>query len=255
MSKTVTIILGATAMEVTPDPTGSNSTELIPMGEIVGVYPVKFNKKPSNADLFYSSISSPASIGDTVTGVTSGATGTIAGFIGTGGFELNDVVGQFEDGEDLTINGSFSKAGTSAGPGTWNGVSGTTSGSGTGATFDVTDATGVYDTVTVVTAGTGYQVGDTITILGTDLGGASPANDLVLTITGDTAVAEGDSQPRSYPGEWIYPYPTITIIEILATGDRKFNIELQDVSNKPTWNQGTLASLNQAIADINAWLP
>lgn len=255
MPRTLTVVLGANALELTPDPTSSNSTELIPIGEIVGVYPVKYNEKPSNANLFYDSISSPASLEANVTGVSSGATGTITGFIGTTGFELSNVIGQFEEGENLIINQSISGVGVSAGPGTWNGVSGATSGSGIGATFDVTDTTGVYDIITVADTGTGYNVGDTITILGTDLGGATPANDLVITITGDTAVATKDSESTSFDGEWIYPYDTMTIIEILASGHRKFNIELQDVSNQPTWNTGTLAGLNAAISAINAWLP
>jgi len=38
-------------------------------------------------------------------------------------------------------------------------------------------------TVTIVSVGSAYTVGDTITILGTSLGGAAPANNLVLTIT------------------------------------------------------------------------
>ena len=38
--------------------------------------------------------------------------------------------------------------------------------------------------VTVTTQGTGYKVGDTITIAGTSLtGGASPADDVTLTVT------------------------------------------------------------------------
>jgi hypothetical protein len=62
---------------------------------------------------------------------------------------------------------------------------GTTSGTGTGAKFDVTKTDGVYtaalDTL-AASAGTGYAAGDTITIAGTSLGGVSPANDLILTV-------------------------------------------------------------------------
>ena len=57
------------------------------------------------------------------------------------------------------------------------------SGSGTGAKFSVSRNvnTQVY-TVTNVSPGSFYLGGETITILGTDLGGASPANDLLITI-------------------------------------------------------------------------
>ena len=62
---------------------------------------------------------------------------------------------------------------------------------GTGDTFDGEPATAEFRveragdnyTVTIVDGGLGYAVGDTITIQGSQLGGASPANDLVLTIT------------------------------------------------------------------------
>jgi hypothetical protein len=62
----------------------------------------------------------------------------------------------------------------------YTGVTGTTSGSGTSATFDVSKTNGVYSTV-VKTAGTGYVAGDTITVLGTALGG-TVANNLILTV-------------------------------------------------------------------------
>lgn len=63
---------------------------------------------------------------------------------------------------------------------TYQDRTGTTSGTGTGAKFDVVKTNGVY-TVTVDTAGTGYAAGDTITLLGTGLGGTS-ANNLILTV-------------------------------------------------------------------------
>ena len=61
-----------------------------------------------------------------------------------------------------------------------------TSGSGTGARFTVVSnaAGNGLTSVTVTTQGTGYKVGDTITIAGTSLtGGASPADDVTLTVT------------------------------------------------------------------------
>lgn len=68
---------------------------------------------------------------------------------------------------------------------TYQDKTGTTSGSGTGAKFDVTKTDGVYSAVLdslAASAGTGYVAGDTITIPGTSLGGTSPANDLILTV-------------------------------------------------------------------------
>ena len=54
-------------------------------------------------------------------------------------------------------------------------------GSGTGFEFTVTVSAGLYS-VNIGQAGTGYTTADTITVSGTDLGGVSPANDLVLRI-------------------------------------------------------------------------
>ena len=55
------------------------------------------------------------------------------------------------------------------------------SGVGTGAEFDVVKTNGVYG-VTLDKAGTGYVAGDTVTIAGTNLGGAAPANNLIVTV-------------------------------------------------------------------------
>jgi hypothetical protein len=66
---------------------------------------------------------------------------------------------------------------------TYTAVTGATGGSGTGAKFDVTKTNGVYTTV-IETAnlGSGYAVGDTITIPGTSLGGAAPTNNDIVTV-------------------------------------------------------------------------
>lgn len=78
---------------------------------------------------------------------------------------------------------------------TYQDKTGTTSGSGTGAKFDVTKTNGVYD-VDLDTAGTGYAAGDTITIQGSQLGGVNTTNDLILTVatvgTGGAIATFGD---------------------------------------------------------------
>ena len=55
----------------------------------------------------------------------------------------------------------------------------------TAATFDVERVGSEYN-VTVVTGGAGYKVNDRITILGTELGGAAPANNLTIVVTATT---------------------------------------------------------------------
>jgi azurin len=67
---------------------------------------------------------------------------------------------------------------------TYQDKTGTTSGTGTGAKFDITKTDGVYSVVldsVASSAGTGYIAGDTITIAGTGLGGTS-ANNLIVTV-------------------------------------------------------------------------
>jgi hypothetical protein len=56
-----------------------------------------------------------------------------------------------------------------------------TSGLGNGASFDITMSDGVA-TVAVNAVGSGYDVGDTITILGSALGGTDGVNDLTLSV-------------------------------------------------------------------------
>lgn len=66
---------------------------------------------------------------------------------------------------------------------TWYDVTGTAT-TGTGAVFDVTIdiATGAYY-LDVTDGGVDYEVGSVVTILGTDLGGTIPANDVTVTVT------------------------------------------------------------------------
>lgn len=61
-------------------------------------------------------------------------------------------------------------------------VAGTPSGAGANAKFNVTVANSGY-AVAIANAGTGYSNTETITILGSNLGGSTTANDLVLTLT------------------------------------------------------------------------
>jgi hypothetical protein len=87
----------------------------------------------------------------------------------------------------------FDYVGTAPGVGygAFNGVTGTTSGSGSGATFDVYWCGATYNVVSVVSSGVDYVIGDTITILGTDVDGSTPANNITITITDLTPTETG----------------------------------------------------------------
>ncbi len=65
-------------------------------------------------------------------------------------------------------------------------VQNSTSGTGTNGLFDVSRSGNTY-TTTVVTPGSRYSVNDTITILGTQLGGTAPANNATITVTAASA--------------------------------------------------------------------
>jgi hypothetical protein len=62
-------------------------------------------------------------------------------------------------------------------------ISTTTSGVGTGATFTVARKGVKYSAVVIVAAGTGYARLDTLTIVGTSLGGAATTNNITITVT------------------------------------------------------------------------
>jgi hypothetical protein len=93
----------------------------------------------------------------------------------------------------------------------FNGITGTTSGSGSGASFYAYWCGATNNHVYIITSGDGYVVGDTITILGTELSGSTPANDMIITVTevnpnvtgcvfiatGDTPIIWGNSELTS----------------------------------------------------------
>lgn len=104
--------------------------------------------------------------------------------------------------DSMTYSGTKVSLGSTT---TYDGVTPTTlTGIGSGAVVDVTLLEGAstayseantrifFDSGTADT-GSDYAVGDTLLISGTDIGGASPANDLTLTIV--------SVDPQSYPGD------------------------------------------------------
>lgn len=89
------------------------------------------------------------------------------------------------------INGeivSFNRSGTAVT--TYTGVSSTSvsPSQGSGATFTVVKSSGKYSSFTKVNSGDNYKVNDTLTVLGTSLGGSSPANDITVTVSTVSAV-------------------------------------------------------------------
>jgi hypothetical protein len=95
----------------------------------------------------------------------------------------------YDDTETFIVSGTKPALGSTT---TYTSISPTTvTGTGTGAVIDVElDASGAglpYLNLTntyiyITNFGADYKVGDTLTVLGTDLGGASPANDMTLVV-------------------------------------------------------------------------
>jgi hypothetical protein len=108
-------------------------------------------------------------------------TGTV-GSITAGGLSLDTAL--------LTVAGT-----ASATAGTYLAVTGTSSGSGTGAVFNIqkvgTATTyGANTAIAIERGGSGYAFGDTITIPGARLGGTTPANNLTITLYPEVISAE-----------------------------------------------------------------
>ena len=87
----------------------------------------------------------------------------------------------------------------------YSGVTGSTESGGTGATFLVTKVGSKYDLV-LEDGGRDYIRGDEVTILGTAVGGTTPANDIVVTLTTivDGAVLDFDYQGISSAGAFLF---------------------------------------------------
>jgi hypothetical protein len=65
----------------------------------------------------------------------------------------------------------------------FSGVTGETDGPGAGADFNVDIDLGGTGSVTIQNIGDDYDIGNTITILGTNVGGVTPDNDIIITVT------------------------------------------------------------------------
>lgn len=68
-----------------------------------------------------------------------------------------------------------------------SGLTGTTNGAGVNAEFSISITSGALSTITITAVGQGYIAGDLITIPGSSFtGGATPANDVILTVGAQT---------------------------------------------------------------------
>ena len=119
-------------------------------------------------------------------------TGYSNGCLATAGFVVGTTTG-VKTGPSVQLTFAPSQAGTQ------------TDTSGTGLVLNVATVNGIYVVLptTFANAGSGYAVGDTVTYLGTSMGGATTANDLVITVTavGGSGAVTGVAYKSGLPPE------------------------------------------------------
>ncbi len=126
--------------------------------------------------------------------------------VGTGG----DITGISGSGTGPSGTGSYTQIG---GQNLQN--------NGSNATFNVTRNAGAYSTATVSNDGINYQVGNKIKLSGTDLGGQTPTNDAVVTITEvatDGGIVSVTSAGTAINGTVVKTYSTVTMSEVMTAG-------------------------------------
>jgi len=105
-------------------------------------------------------------------GVTVGDPTLDSNFIRLGGGSIAAFTGGTVSADAAKVPGVYTVTGVNSG-----------GSDGSGATFQVTVATGGATTTKIITRGSGYKVGDTITIYPTQLGSTGGGTDVVLTIS------------------------------------------------------------------------
>jgi hypothetical protein len=124
-------------------------------------------------------VGTSANIGDTTVNVTD-ATGILEGMALDNGSGVAIFVGDIA-GTTVTLTGQLTAAKPGATQTYLNVGSTNIANTGSGATFNITRTAGVYS-IDTFTGGSNYRVNERVLVLGTNLGGASPANDAYVTI-------------------------------------------------------------------------
>jgi hypothetical protein len=130
----------------------------------------------------------------------------------------------------------------------------TTSGSGNGASFDVTVTRGAYSTI-ISNTGSGYAIGDTLTINGVQIGGTSSANNLVITVV---TIGSLDSiETYTISGSGVSTAATFTLNTTLytATNIDSFTVKVNDQVQRPHVDYVFNSSTTQLTFDIGSLPP
>jgi hypothetical protein len=147
--------------------------------------------------------------------VGSGIDKTIFYFI-NGGFNTGATLALA--GTSITSAGNYNSVATTSVTGTGSGAVVNVSKTGAGTTYSTGNTT-----ITIVASGSGYVTGDQIKILGTALGGTTPANDLTITLT-NTKTGAND-------------YPTFTTAKLFEFVNNTSSRSSRNTSSNSTSNQ------------------
>ena len=113
-------------------------------------------------------------------------------------------------------------------------------GGGTAATFTITNSLAGHYLFSVTTAGSGYKAGDTITVLGSLLGGADGANNAVLTVIGAAGIGATATEALTTANVMIMGTPvTSAVAGAFAVNPAAGTIPFKMVTTKDTLNTGT----------------
>ena len=123
------------------------------------------------------------------------------------------------------------------------------SASGSGASFDVITSGGVY-VATLVDPGATYGLGETLTFLGSQLGGADGVNDLTITVTSASGAGGGiiSFNTDGVPGTTDSAFSSLSITKITPGTDASFDITRS--AGSYTTVVPNLPGLGYAINDV-----
>lgn len=120
-----------------------------------------------------------------------------------------------------------------------------------------------------VTAGDIYTISGDVTNPSNNgsraaISAANSGANTIVTVGGSTLIAAGANSNVSFTTGHVeqnasgdnfretYPYPRMTRLLIVSTGQKTLDLELQSITNQATWSLGTKESLRTAEIAINA---
>jgi hypothetical protein len=126
-----------------------------------------------------------------------------------------------------------------------------TTGVGTACRLNVTRQFGQYTVTSIAVPGTGHVVGDEITFSGVDLGGASPANDLVVIVTEVSAGGVAGLAVISGNGEQNYRIELSNWYPLTYTANEGAPVDIP--ANNTNWFYDTVDQVDIMMNYNGAW--